>query len=277
MSVEDDDTEGNPTIFKREKQVRNWLKTVEEENPSVIPNLKDCFGAGPVDEAWLALFHQEYQNKLSDESIPGLNFTAFLDVAKSYLVSVREKEVKDAILAKQICRWIDSLCIALIRNADATSVSDGRADGGASVERKSSEESAPKKRKAKKTLIEAESEARQLVLQDDSVEDFDMTLYARDKSGRSFIDLLSRTTESFKETEKWRLISFRLHRFGKPSEIADVFCDEENLLDAEDLRLAFGKLGLSRKTKKDRVKELVEALERMGGIEKSGIVEPVQQ
>ena len=119
--VDDNDTVGSGKPFVREDVLHGWLQKMQEQKPSVVEKLHNTFGPGHSNDAWRALFPPVFQDSLEENSTTAdMDWTTFFDCAKLALQSVHghekeENELNEAMLAKNICRWVHSLREELIR------------------------------------------------------------------------------------------------------------------------------------------------------------------
>ena len=241
MSVDDDNAND---IFSRQDQVEKWIQKVNESNPSIMIKLGEAFRTGS-EESWLVLVPKEYQDELAMENA---DFTKFFGCAKSAL---READLTDAEMAKNICLWVRSLLDELSRRTTSSNTGGGAKDD-------STEESVTSASPTKASLIDLAKVVRraQKVLGGMEPDIYYMYLTPRDnnKERKANIDLIY---EAIDKDKKWTSVTFLLQRSPEGKTLnANAHVDEQNMVDSEALRVAFVELGLAKKNVEDIVKDL---------------------
>ena len=281
MAVADDDFPEIKNIFVQEDYISSWLK---ERKPSVVEKLKRSLLPGNFDdEAWQNLLPSDYQDSLADKdnSSEVEDFATFFDCAKRALQSVHENNeigLDEEALAKNFCLWVESLRAMLVSTMVCDEPTEGvpdppfteppiAVDGDHAKEEASAE---------KKTIIAVVEDARKLarthVSTHGPLTQFLMTL-TLDPEDFLTINLLkdhpvfSKQSQSdgsqlYLGSENCTMIALSLLRKGETdSQIKNLFPDQDNMVKAEAARKAFVALGLSEKTNRDLVEELVDNIE----------------
>ena len=101
--------------------MEKWIQKVNESNPTITIKLGEAFRTGS-EESWLALVPKEYQNELAMENA---DFTKFFGCAKSAL---REANLTNPVMAKNICLWVRSLLDELSRRTTRSNTGGGAKD-----------------------------------------------------------------------------------------------------------------------------------------------------